>query len=442
MEWGFNFLPSKKIYKELRSEIASLQQTIEILVAKVESKYTTGNPYTEYLTAVRELASKYEGTARWGVQEIRNIIDLRSAFIIGQGIRWTATNPEKYKRELEFINSFVEHNNLDEEIPQELAKEAEIEGRILLRLIPNKDKKNIDIRFISYSVNNYKVETDPNDYQHYIGVKYTSGGTDVTLKEEEFIYKKFCGRMDKANDIMPKTAMVLRHCEDLDKALWDLRVLNNLFASPTPYVKFQDMQSAKEMLEHMKNINWRIGKMLTGTGEFSLVSLSGTGSDSLVKEITNLAKIISGATGVPVHFLGLPDLMSNRAVSTDLFEAINASTNKERHVWVGFYEELFNKAFKMMNTSEETKSGFALGEINVSILQMTEAKIKELSEVWLPLYMASVIDIDYFLSKIPDIDPQKAKQNLNKSVKDLLGSIKEGEEEESEEGTEEGGAEE
>jgi hypothetical protein len=138
----------------------------------------------------------------------------------------------------------------------------------------------------------------------------------------------------------------------------------------------------------------------------------------LEKEIITNAKMISGNVGIPIHFLGFPDLMSNRATSTDLFELIMASTAKERLVWAGFYEEMFDKALTKANKN------FTPGQVKAEILQVSDAKIQELASVWLPLYTGGVIDLDYMLSKIPDIEPSKVKKSLDDAQLKMVADIK------------------
>lgn len=420
----FNIFPARTEVKELKRIVADLNHSVDILLGEVtEHKAYAGNAYPEYKTAIQELAKKYEGTADWGVLQVGNIIDLRSAFIIGQGIKLVPK--DKKSREFEFIKEFVEHNNLDEEMPQDLAKEAEIEGRCLVKLIPNMEKKQIDIRFISYSVNGYVVKTAIGDYQKYDKVTYTDteSKSEVNLVAEEFVYKKFSGRLSKVNDLMPKTAKVLTQCESLDKALYDWRKINNLFASPTPVVECQDGADAKAISTALNSVKWNVGKLLViKNAIYKLVGADVAGTTALEKEIIALAKVISGATGVPVHFLGYPDLMSNRATSTDLFEFINASCNKERSIWTGFYEELFNKALVMSN---KFNTGYQENTVKAQMLQVTEAKIRELAEVWLPLFNANVVDLDYMLSKIPDADPDKIKKANEESALKMMKAIKE-----------------
>jgi hypothetical protein len=407
--------------KEMRKEIATLQHSVDILLGQVTERNTRGNPYPEFKTAIDEVAKKYEGLATWGIQQVRNIIDVRAAFTIGQGIKLVQKDGSETKsREMEYIEEFVRVNDLDEEGPIDLAKEAEIEGRCLVKLFLNPDSKMVEYRFVSYQVNGYKIKTDAEDYKKFLSAVYRNSATqkDVSLATEDFVYKKFAGRIEKVNDIMPKVAMVLRQCEDLDRALADWREMNKYFASPTPYFECADLETAKKMNAAIKELNWKIGKAFAGVGKFLLVGMTDSGKDSLLNEITTNAKIISGDVGVPVHFLGFVDLMSNRSTSTDLFEFITASTAKERLVWAGFYEELFDKALKKANKN------FAPGTIKAEILQVSDAKIQELATVWLPLYSGGVIDLDYMLSKIPDIQPGKVKKSLDAAQMKMVEDLK------------------
>lgn len=425
----FEIFPKKTEVKELRKQVAELQNSVSILLGDAAINLSsTSNPYKTYQAAVKALAEKYEGTADWGVLQIKNIIDIRSAFIIGQGLKLVCD--EKNSRELEFIEEFIRYNNFDEEMPQELAKEAEIDGRALVKIIPNIENKQIDLRYVSYSSNNYKVITDAEDYQKYLRVEYQTKSKHVILDESEFVYKKFAGRIDKVNDVMPKVAMVLRQCEDLDKALVDWRNGNYFFATPTPYFKCSDKQEVESLYNKLKSVNWKVGKLFVGTADFSMVEINGAGMASLEKEIITLAKFISGATGIPVHFLGLPDLMSNRAVSSDLFELINASTNKERHIWEGFYEELFDKVLLLAN--KHFKKGFEIGKVKANVLSFTEAQMTQLVNVWLPLYSAGVVDLKYILGKIPDADSEEIMKSQEESALKMLEGIKQQEKTEDE----------
>jgi hypothetical protein len=417
----------RALFQQMRHKNLKVQQTTpdwETFMTgqrDAQTSTTSGNPYPSYDEAIIELGKKYEGVAYWGNDQARTIIDVRAAFTIGDGIKITEVDPEtgkvtleptgKYQKELQFIQQFVDLNNLDEEAVQEYAKEAELEGRVLFRLIPNTEKKNFDLRFMSYVDFKYKVFSDANDYTKYERVEYWVGGEKKFLEKGQFIYKKFAGRVNKVNDLMPKTATILRKLEDLDKAMKDVRTINNLFASPTPHFNCEDKNTAESLYQKLKDMNWKIGKFLVTTKTtMTMVGADAAGADSLTKEIVNICKVVSGVVGIPVHFLGLPDLMSNRSTSTDMFEMIIASTNRERKTWIGLYEEVFNSA--LMKSNMEFQSTFKEGVVSCDIPQVTAEKLRALSEVWLPLFQANVIDLDYMLSMIPNADPVRMKENL------------------------------
>jgi hypothetical protein len=425
------------VFKELKQLQQSFYQ-MQVVLANIESTADasgTGNPYKNYDSAVFELGKKYEGMSDWGNFQARTIVDVRSSFIIGNGIQVVERDPVtrktireksgKFKKEVDFIESLITSNDIDEEMAQEFAKEAELEGRVLFKLVPNEKTKNIDLRHMSYTTYKYKVKAADEDYKVYDSVTYRIPGAseDKKLEKGEFVYKKFAGRTDKVNDLLPKTATILRQIEDLDKAMKDLRSINNLFASPTPHFDCEDSTIAEDLYNKMVAINWKIGKFIVTTKTtFNMVGVDAAGIEALIKEITNIVKIISGVTGIPVHFLGLPDLMSNRSTSTDMFEMIIASTNRERKTWVGCYEEIFDRAMEMANN--KFKTNLKLGTVSCDIPQITAAKLKELVEVWLPLFNSNVIDLDYMLSMIPDADPERIKKAALEEAKQTLAILK------------------
>jgi len=411
----------------LSGQVAKLQETVNNLTYEVASgdadrKYR-GNPYTTPEAAITELDKKFRGCAQWGVQLCKNIIDLRAAFSIGSGIKAIDKTNGEAKKELAFINNFIEHNNLDEEGPQDFATEAELEGRVLFNLIPNTASKTIDLRHISYLTNKYKVKTPDSDYLQYDLVEYYPANNSnkplVTLEKAGFVYKKFAGRLNNVNDIMPKIGGVLRNIEDLDKAYWDWRKRNRLFASPTPVIEATDTESAKSINEYLTNKNWVIGKLLVLVGKFSMQGLNDSGGDSLMKEIEAQAKIISGSVGVPVHFLGLPDLLSNRSTAENLMESMFQVTTRERTIWKGCYEEIFEKVLSLANKTFQ--SGFNEKAIGVEIQELTWARINQLIGFWLPAYQSGGLTKKLWASKIPGVNnPDKFADDLSSENGDII----------------------
>lgn len=412
---------------EMTGQLKQWQSFIidDILTARAaDSTNYTGNEYRSYGPAVKEISNKYKGNADWGVFQTGNIIDLRAAFIISEGINVIGDKKDAAK-ELEFAEAFLKYNDLDREVPQELAKEAEIEGKILLKLAwEETDKKDkeagmVSLRFISWTDKNYKIKNAPEDYMDYIeAVWRPKSGKEETLKKHEFVYKKFGGRVSAPNDAQPKVMKCLTQIEYLDKALRDWREIDRLFATPTPHIECETPQQAAKIMEEIKsNPNFKIKKFLAHTGKFSFAGPDIRGMTSLENEIITLAKMISGATGIPVHFLGLPDLLSNRATASNLGQLIYASTSKERQIWMGAYEESIAKAMVMYNKNALAQKSGALdpSKITVEIPFPSEESWLHYEKVWLPLWLSGKISDELALSLLPGID---AKAEMERRKKD------------------------
>ncbi len=366
------FSRDKKSYKELqqhsviltselRSALTRIQASTDITTNTDSSDYRTyvGTPtkYNSYIKQVNELGKLYENTADWGCMVTRNIIDLRTAFSVGQGLEVVKRDgfTGSAEAEIKWVVDFMQFNNLDEELPQEYAKEAEIEGKILLRFLGDPISKTVRVIHVPWRTFNYEITTPANDFFNYVNAKYIGSGEPgvaFDLPPGMFIYKRFGGSASKVNETPPKAAFVLREIEDLDKALWDWRKINRIFTAPTPVITCPDQQTAERVDKWITSSNWRIGKMLILGGEnisYELVGWTGDGYTTIKEETQALVKTISGTTGIPVHFFGYPELLSNRDTAENLIELIILSTTKERNTWIGAYEELFQKALNFSN---------------------------------------------------------------------------------------------
>ena len=411
---------SKKKYERLNRQVVLLQHAVDSVIVNspVDATATMGNPYPTYSAKAVELSAKYDGTATWGCQLAKSLVDVRAAFVIGRGVKTSYKGKtEKDSRELDFIQEFIRLNNLDEEVPQNWATEAEIEGKFLGRLFPDQKEEQIRVRFVPWTQYGYTVVNYPGDYATYVSVSYDLEGVLQTLSAKEFVYARFGGRTNKVNDTPSVIAQVLRPLEALDKALVDWRKINGYFSSPTPYFKCEDRPACEALYAKLKAMSWKIGKFLVGTADFSLISADSAGIESLLKEIVTNVKIISGSTGVPPHFLGFPDLVSNRSTADNLMEFINASTSKARCLWVGAYDELFRKVLVMAN--EKFQKGFDPNVIQVAIPEANAAMVRELVEIWLPLYEKKALSRETLISKIPGVDTKEELDKI-KAEKDIM----------------------
>lgn len=351
---------------QTKNLIGKLQATTDITTNTdtTSTRHYVGTPskYSTYLQQVTQLGKLYDNKADWGCMIAKNVIDMRTAFSVGKGIRCIkrAHFEGDAEAELTWCKEFMRYNNLDEEMPQEYAKEAEIEGKILLRLMWQPDTRQVRVVYVPWRLFSYTISTPSYDFFSYTNASYQASNipeNNFNLSPEFFVYKRFGGGAYQINETPSKTTFVLREMEDLDRGLWDWRKTNNLFAAPTPVFLTPDKQTAQALQAWLDGSNWKIGMALVLGGEnvsFDMVGWKGDGYTTLKEETQALAKTISGTTGIPVHFLGYPELLSNRDTAENLIELIALSTNKERNTWTGAYEELFQKALAIYNVAMGT----------------------------------------------------------------------------------------
>ena len=203
--------------RQVRNLTNEIQASVDITtnLTNTANTHYLGNPYTTYDTQVTQLGKLYDNTADWGCMIAKNIIDIRTAFSVGEGIDVKKRDGfnGSAERELDWVEEFMEYNNLDEEMPQEYAKEAEIEGKILLRFLVDTKAKNIRLVHVPWRKFKYKIYTPDWDFFNYTRAEYIGSGEPgvrFDLPPEWFVYKRFGGSADQVNDTPPKIAFVLR----------------------------------------------------------------------------------------------------------------------------------------------------------------------------------------------------------------------------------------
>lgn len=418
-----------KVRNQLNDTLDKLHelQHSTIMRREAESGKYKGNEYKGYEAQVKAIDEKYNGDADWGVLQTGNVIDLRAAFIINQGIKVVKVDPTKGQDELEWANEFLKYNGLDSEVSQAFAIEAEIEGKIALKLAPDereaKDKDGKDIketmisvRFVSWTDKKYVIETAPEDYLKYEKMTWTpSGGELQTLEEKQFVYKKFGGRINKPNKAAPKAGKCLTQIDNLDKALRDWRQIDDIFAAPILNVKCETREQMEDTQTALDNKNWVAKKIFVSTTEMKYAQLDIKGVQSIETEISTLAKIISGTTGIPVHFLGFTDILKQVTTAKNLMESIKAATSKERETWIGAYNEVIEKAMAMHNDksgNSQLSGGKRLNPdlITVEIPFITEDEWDHLINFYLPAAIANIITKETVQKKVPGLDVEQEKK--------------------------------
>lgn len=421
---------------KLENQVGKLNHLIKddiLALAAAETSYK-GNAYPSYEAAVRAIDLKYNGKADWGVLQTGNIIDLRAAFIIGEGPKIVKKGEgDEAKAEIEWAERFFEYNDIDKEVAQEFAKEAEIEGKLAIKLIVEdiKDAKEgelkemVSARYVSWTETNYKITTDPQDYMRYEKLTWLPEGKDKpeVLEEKDFVYKKFGGRMNLPNLAAPKIMKCLTQIESLDKALRDWREINRIFAGPILGVECIDRDAVRSAQEALSDKNWKIKKVFIATAKLYYAQFDIKGVQSLENEIITLSKMISGTTGIPVHFLGLPDLMSNRSTAENLMELIHASTTHARQTWIGAYEEMIAKGMAMWNLKTK-KTLLDHRKIGVEIPMITKEHWDHLVNFYLDAAIAGKISDEALLEQVPGLDIDKEKKRKEEKEASELEDVK------------------
>jgi hypothetical protein len=409
----------------------------DILALKTSAAQYVGNDYRDYEATVKAVSEKYSGTSEWGCLQTGTIIDLRAAFILGDGVKIVhrTETKEEAKNELQWAKDFFEFNALDAEMAQELAKEAEIEGKIALQLFWEPDGYKgypgmVSVRFLSWLSKRYTVEVDPKDYMWYRRLKWAAGANwaEGDVPEEEFVFKKFGGRIYDVKDARPKIAKCLTQIDRLDKALRDLREINHIFASPTPDFECAEAQQVTTTLQRIKDQNWRIGKAFAHTGKFSMVSADASGAESLLREIETNTKMISGTTGVPIHYLGYLDLLKNRATGDNTRELVMAATTRERAIWIGALKEMLEKAMAMFNTQSgagQKTTRLDPEKVGIEIPLISQDHWKNLELVLIPAALGGIVSKEYVAGQIPGVDEEEEADRRQKAEVSELAAAKE-----------------
>ena len=398
-----NFVENKR----LKQEVRELQFTVDSLLSGTRLESETSNQYNTTEAQITEIVRKYNGLAEWGCDLTKAIVELRAAFIYGSGFKYVPID-NKQTAAVDRINQILEYNNIDIEVGQALAREAEIEGRILVRLVPEENKetskKTIRIVHLPYSEYKYKIITG-DYYNIYEQCKYTDSKSnkDEIMNMGEFVYQKFGGRLTTPNETAPIVGYLLGHIEAVDKCFYDFRQINNLFSRPTPVFTVPDADAAAELNATLKSTNWKIGNAVITNGNMIFVSPSAATMSALMDEITYRVKIISSVSGIPVHFLGMPDLMSNRATADSLVDLVYGATERARNAWIGFYEELGRDCLKML-TDKFHETPYDLNSFKVELPFMTSDKVLKIVQEWLPLFNSGCLSKKTIISKIPDIN--------------------------------------
>jgi hypothetical protein len=373
------------------------------------------NSYKTYSSKVKISYEMYNGRADYGSEIYGSVVDTRGAFISGEGISVTARKKSTQK----YIDKFLELNNLHGSKLVNTTRIMEMEGKCLLLMNPKKktvlteEIEYIHVTPIQWWTRNYSVGVDEIDDRKLtkVAFKTNDGSGEKKVPTDKAAWIRTGGTNDRVNETPNKVHKILTDIENFSRMKYDLRKNHHLFAKIQQYFKTMNIQEAKAINKDINAGNFEIGQGYAGTADYSLVSVPLGALEALTGEMLLAAKIISMNTGIPIHWLAWPELMSNRATAENLLEVINAGTSKERLILQESLKELIIKSM-IMAVDLGIEDNNIIGEFHLELPLVSLANLKAIQETWLPLQQMDVISMDTLRSKVPAINPSEEKKRV------------------------------
>ena len=399
----------------------------------------SGNKYKTYNSAVTEIKKKYICAADWGVTMTGPVIDFRASLISGGDIE--VETMEGYdERDNGWVDAFLDTSGLKDYRMLGMTVATEMEGRLLWKIkydknyewydeFDKKDKTGM-VRAIPILWVDERYEVTKDEFGDAEEIVF-SDTTKGKLKKGEFIYRKFGGLPSDLNNPVPKVWRCLDQIETVEKVLRDSRQINHLFAGPRPHFECETYEEAVRMEALIRQTkNWKLGAIFAHTGKFLYTQPDVTHSNVLTKEFYTNVQVISAVTGLPVHWLSLVDLMSNRSTADDLGDVTELAVSKERQTITSAMNELLKKAAIMQSESTaKTKIDYTKFKLKLNII--TDEQWRHLKDIFMPAAEKRLIPKIEFLRKVPGIDADKAYELLDGELKkDAAFMFKEPENEE------------
>jgi len=384
----------------------------------------TTNAYRTYEAQVGETYRKYNAFADFGSQQLRTIIDLRTAFIAGEGISISC----QHERTAAWIETFLRRNELVGSGLTNAVKGAEMAGQCLFLLkegIWRDGSIHIKVSRVPYvSRMPYKaVYSDVLIRDVIIDIQIKKDGMWVSAGYENFIYVRTGGDDTNSQGPVTKAGVVLTDIENYDRAIKDMRRNNHIFARVTPTFKTESDAETKALQTMLSKLKWKIGQAFIGKAKMAYESPETGAYENLTFEMVATIKTISSVTGVPVHWLGYVDLMSNRATAQTLYELIKNATVIERVLWQQALYDMILKGQELYIDAggEELPRLNYDFEVKLPLIDFSEflERVKALNLA----YGDEAISIDDYRNMLPGIDPLKTRRAIEKAKKETENQL-------------------
>lgn len=387
----------------------------------------TINAYTTYNSQVMETYRKYNGFASFGSQQLRSAVDLRTAFIAGEGISISA----KDEQTALWIEDFIEKNKLNGPNFINAVKGSEMVGQSLLLLKMAEwqgESLYVKVMRVPYKIKMpYRpVYSDPLFNDEVIDIMIRKDNYWVSAGFQNFVYVRTGGDDGNSEGPVTKVGIVLTDFENYDRAIKDIRRNNHIFARITPHFKVETENEAAGLRKTLAGLKWKIGDAFIGSAGFEYVTPGTSAHENLIAELVATIKTISAVTGVPVHWLGFVDLMSNRATAETLYEFIKNATINERSEWENAIHSTIVKSQELYINNGGTELAKLDRDFQVKLPLIDFGNFLERIRGLGLAFADEAISMDDYRNAIPGINPMKTERAVEaerEKSKEELGSV-------------------
>jgi hypothetical protein len=413
----------KKVYQAIQAiGPEGIKDEVQLESLLTHSKINTAisgvtNNYKDYNSQVLEAYRKYNGISDWGNQQARAIIDFRTAFIAGEGISISCDDSITS----EFIEKFIEYNLLNGSFFINAVKATEICGQTIYQLTIDKDNKYKE----GFRVH---VTRYPYDPKKPYRPQYLKSGNSLSLIfkiRESQVNEKILSLPNSipvvtgGDDLLShgpttKIGLTLNDIENYDRAVKDIRRLNHVLARITPTVQVENQKEVKATMSFFNELRWKIGQMFVGTGKFKYEVPSSSAHDNLKVELVTTIKNISAITGIPIHWLGYVDLMSNRSTADSLYEVIKNATINERTIHAEAIYNLLVKAQELYIDNGGTLFNKINYDFEVKLPLIDYASFYDKVRALSVAFHDGAISMADYRNEIPGIDPLETEKQVEK----------------------------
>jgi hypothetical protein len=432
----FGLGKNDKVIAGLTAQVGVLDKTVGVLMTQIEeySRFTRdeGSGYAGHAQQVSAILQRYRGGAPWGNIMVQRLVNLRVAFSMPNRL-FMIKNPNTTESDdvannaKKFLTDFLKVNNLDGSAPRDFAKEMEFRGQILVRLVWDSTLKLPILEYYPWgndgnTVNNVTLNSytvAPIEEEKFrIAPKLKAilkiNGEEKVFSEDEFCFLSFNDELARYEGY-PTCGPIIKILENLEKDMMEWRVLNFLYAHPTPHFKCETQEQAEAINNMIKATGWRVGTALATSGDFELKGPSGTEANMLMQSITTGAKLVSAHTGIGIHFLGFANVMSNRATASSMGEPTQVVLKSEETSYLTFYRELFTKAIRMRNNNLNRE--FPEDVILPKVVSITDRQWEVVKDIYLPARKDGLISSELFLDAIPGVDVEAEQARIDEEEK-------------------------